>query len=67
MVTTKSDYICFDEELNKVQIDCGIDAVKITLFNALDWQAVAYFRRNDPDLRAMAEALLSYCEVKNDA
>ena len=67
MVMTKSDCIFFDEELSKVRIDCGIDAVKITFFNALDWQAVAYFRRNDPDLRAMAETLLSYCEVKNDA
>ena len=63
MVTTKGDYVFVDEELSKVQINCGRDAVKITLFNALDWQAVAYFRRADPDLRALAEALLACCEV----
>ena len=62
MVTTKGDYVFVDEELSKVQISCGCDAVKITLFNALDWQAVAYFRRADPDLRALAEALLACCE-----
>ena len=62
MVTTKGDYVFVDEELSKVQINCGRDAVKITLFNALDWQAVAYFRRADPDLRALAEALLACCE-----
>lgn len=62
MVTTKGDYVFVDEELSKVQISCGRDAVKITLFNALDWQAVAYFRRADPDLRAFAEALLACCE-----
>ena len=63
MVTTKGDYVFVDEELSKVQINCGRDAVKITLFNALDWQALAYFRRADPDLRALAEALLACCEV----
>lgn len=62
MVTTKGDYVFVDEELSKVQISSGRDAVKITLFNALDWQAVAYFRRADPDLRALAEALLACCE-----
>ena len=62
MVTTKGDFVFVDEELSKVQISCGCDAVKITLFNALDWQAVAYFRRADPDLRALAEALLACCE-----
>ena len=62
MITTKGDYIFVDEELSKIQISCGRDAVKITLFNALDWQAVAYFRRADPDLRALAEALLACCE-----
>lgn len=62
MVTTKGDYVFVDEELSKVQISFGRDAVKITLFNALDWQAVAYFRRADPDLRALAEALLACCE-----
>ena len=62
MITTKGDYIFIDEELSKVQINCGRDTVKITLFNALDWQAVAYFRRADPDLRALAEALLACCE-----
>ena len=62
MVTTKGDFVFVDEELSKVQINCGRDAVKITLFNALDWQAVAYFRRADPDLRALAEALLACCE-----
>ena len=63
MVTTKGDYVFVDEELSKVQISCGRDAVKITLFNTPDWQAVAYFRRADPDLRALAEALLACCEV----
>ena len=63
MVMTKGDYVFVDEEMSKVQISCGRDAVKITLFNALDWQAVAYFRRADPDLRALAEALLACCEV----
>lgn len=62
MVTTKGDYVFIDEEMSKVQISCSCDAVKITLFNALDWQAVAYFRRADPDLRALAEALLACCE-----
>ena len=62
MVTTKGDYVFVDEELSKVQISCGRDAVKITLFNALDWQAITYFRRADPDLRALAEALLACCE-----
>ena len=63
MVITKGDYVFVDEEMSKVQISCSCDAVKITLFNALDWQAVAYFRREDPDLRALAEALLACCEV----
>ena len=62
-VTTKGDFVFVDEEMSKIQISCGCDAVKITLFNALDWQAVAYFRREDPDLRALAEALLACCEV----
>ena len=62
MVTTKGDYVFVDEEMSKVQISCSCDAVKITLCNALDWQAVAYFRREDPDLRALAEALLACCE-----
>ena len=62
MVTTKGDFVFVDEELSKVQISCGRDTVKITLFNALDWQAVAYFRRADPDLRALAEALLACYE-----
>ena len=62
MVTTKGDFVFVDEEMSKIQISCGCDAVKITLFNALDWQAVAYFRRADPDLRALAEALLACCE-----
>ena len=63
MVITKSNYVFVDEEMSKVQISCSCDAVKITLFNALDWQAVAYFRRADPDLRALAETLLACCEV----
>ena len=66
MVMTKGDYVFVDErqdeEMSKVQISCSCDAVKITLCNALDWQAVAYFRRADPDLRALAEALLACCE-----
>ena len=62
MVTIKGDFVCVDEEMSKIQISCGCDAVKITLFNGLDWQAVAYFRREDPDLRALAEALLACCE-----
>ena len=64
MVMTKDDYVFVDEKMSKVQISCGCDAVKITLFNAYDydWQAVAYFRRADPDLRALAEALLACCE-----
>ena len=62
MVTTKGDFVFVDEEMSKIQISCGCDAVKITLFNALDWQAVAYFRREDPDLRALAEALMACCE-----
>lgn len=63
MVTTKGDFVFADEEMSKIQISCSCDAVKITLFNALDWQAVAYFRREDPDLRALAEALLACSEV----
>ena len=67
MVTTKGDYVLvderIDEEMSKVQISCSCDAVKITLCNGLDWQAVAYFRREDPDLRALAEALLACCEA----
>ena len=67
MVMTKGDYVFvdekIDEEMSKVQISCSCDAVKITLFNALDWQAVAYFRREDPDLRALAKVLLACCEA----
>ena len=69
--TYKGDYVFVDErqdeEMSKIQISCGCDAVKITFFNALDWQAVAYFRREDPDLRALAKALLACCvEDGND-
>ena len=61
MLTTKGDFVCMDEDLHRIQIDCGPDTVRITV-NWVDWQATMMFRRADPDLRELAETLLSYCE-----
>ena len=66
MITTKGDHVYMDEELHRIRIGCGPDTVKMTIENALDWQAVIYFRRDDPDLHELAETLLSYCEVLKD-
>ena len=62
MVTTKGDLVFVDEELHRIQINCGPDVVKMTII-WVDWQATMCFRRADPDLRALAEALLACCEV----
>ena len=66
MITTKGDFICTDEDLRRIRLSCGPNTVKMTIENALDWQAVVYFRRDDPDLRELAETLLSCCEVFKD-
>lgn len=61
MVTTKGDLVFVDEELTKVIVSTDPDRVTLTL-KMLGWQAVMEFRRADPDLRALAEALLACCE-----
>lgn len=61
MVTTKGDLVFVDEELTKVIMSTDPDRVVLTL-KMLGWQAAMEFRRADPDLRALAEALLACCE-----
>lgn len=61
MVTTKGDLVFVDEELTKVIVSTDPDRVTLTL-KQLGWQAMMEFRRADPDLRALAEALLACCE-----
>lgn len=61
MVTTKGDLVFVDEELTKVIVSKDPDRVTLTL-KQLGWQASMEFRRADPDLRALAEALLACCE-----
>lgn len=61
MVTTKGDLVFVDEELTKVIVSTDPDRVTVTL-KMLGWQATMCFRRADPDLRALAEALMACCE-----
>lgn len=61
MITTKGDLVFVDEELTKVFVSTDPDRVILTL-KMLGWQAAMEFRRADPDLRALAEALLACCE-----
>lgn len=61
MVTTKDDFICVDECLHTIRVTCG-QVAKISISNVADWQVVIYLRRADPNLRALAEALLACCE-----
>ena len=58
----KGDYLCIDQCLHAIRVTCGQKIAKISISDVADWQAVAYFRREDPDLRALAEALLACCE-----
>ena len=60
--SVKGDLVFVDEDLHRIQIVCGPDVVKMTI-NWVDWQATMCFRREDPDLRTFAEALLACCEV----
>lgn len=61
MITTKGDLVFVDEELTKVIVSTDPDRVVLTL-KMLGWQSAMEFRRADPDLRALAEALLACCE-----
>ena len=61
MITTKGDLVFVDEELTKVFVSTDPDRVTLTL-KMLGWQAAMEFRRADPDLRALAEALLACYE-----
>lgn len=61
MVTTKGDLVFVDEELTKVIVSTDPERVTLML-KMLGWQAMMEFRRADPDLRALAEALLACCE-----
>lgn len=61
MVTTKGDFVFVDEELTRVTVFTDPDRVTLTL-KQLGWQAAMEFRRADPDLRALAEALLACYE-----
>jgi hypothetical protein len=61
MVTAKCDFTCVDECLHTIRVTCG-QVVKISISNVADWQVVIYLRRADPNLRALAEALLACCE-----
>lgn len=61
MITTKGDLVFVDEELTKVIVSTDPDRVTLTL-KMLGWQAMMEFRRADPDLRALAEALMACYE-----
>lgn len=61
MVTTKGDLVFVDEELTKVVMSTDPDRV-VLMLKMLGWQAMMEFRRADPDLRALAEAMLACCE-----
>ena len=50
-----------DEEMTEVIVSTDPDRVVLTL-KMLGWQAAMEFRRADPDLRALAKALLACCE-----
>ena len=62
MVTTKGEFIFIDEELTRVRVSMDPDTVKVTLETPIGWQSVMTFRRSDPDLRALVDALLGCCE-----
>ena len=62
MVTTKGDHLWIDEELTSVRVECQPETVCLTIRTPLDWQATVTMRRADPDLRELAEYLLSCCE-----
>jgi len=65
MVTTKDDFVCVDECLHTIRVTCGQKVARILISDVAHWQAIIYLRRADPDLRALAEALLACC--KEDA
>lgn len=62
IVMAKCDFTCVDEFLHTIRVTCGQKIAKISISDVADWQGVAYFRREDPNLRALAEALLACCE-----
>ncbi len=61
MVTAKCDFTCVDKCLHIIRVTCR-EVVKISISNVADWQVVIYLHRADPNLRALAEALLACCE-----
>ena len=61
MITTKGDDVFISEDLTKIRIESDDESIRITLETALGWGANFVFRRSDPDLKELAEALLASC------